>query len=91
MRFSKAKDLLELAIAMRVSHRGLSLADIRERYGCSLRTAHRMRDAVWDLFPLEECWCDGEGVKRWRVTASNVDLFVGGQNDAPRSNETSTA
>ena len=84
MSFQKAKSLLELAIAMRISRRGLSLTDIVNRYDCSLRTAHRMRDAVWDLFPLEEQRCDCEnGTKRWRVLASNVDLLMERTNNVP--------
>jgi predicted DNA-binding transcriptional regulator YafY len=79
MRFQKAKALLDLAIVMRLSHRGISIAEIQERYGCCRRTAQRMRDAVWDLFPLEESArgdISGEDCKRWRVTRSNVDLFI---------------
>jgi predicted DNA-binding transcriptional regulator YafY len=72
----KAKRLIGLAIAMRLSHRGLCLADIEERYQVSRRTAERMRDAVWDLFPLEEKKFFNENVKRWKVTKSNIDLFV---------------
>ena len=79
MRFTKAQLLLDLAIVMRLSHRGISLADIQERYGCCRRTAQRMKDAVWDTFPLEETdrgEISGEDCKRWKVTQSNVDLFI---------------
>ena len=79
MRFTKAQLLLDLAIVMRLSHRGISIADIQERYNCCRRTAMRMRDAVWDMFPLEETdrgEISGEDCKRWKVTQSNVDLFI---------------
>ena len=76
MCYDKAKRLIELAIAMRLSYRGLSLRDIQDRFSVSRRTAERMRDAVWDLFPLEEEKCFSENVKRWKIGKSNVDLFV---------------
>lgn len=81
MHNNKAKNLLELAIAMRLSHRGLSLGDIQERYQVSRRTAERMRDAVWDLFPLEEKRNFSENIKRWKITKSNIDLFIENQRD----------
>ena len=71
----KARRLIELSIAMRLSRRGLSLADIRFRYHVSRRTAERLRDAVWDMFPLEERKYFGEDVKRWKLEQCNVDLF----------------
>lgn len=76
MHYDKAKRLLELSIAMRLSRRGLSLKDIEDRFEVSRRTAERMRDAVWDLFPLEENKSFSENVKRWSIPKSNIDLFA---------------
>jgi predicted DNA-binding transcriptional regulator YafY len=85
MQYDKAKRLLDLAIAMRLSFRGLSLNDIQDRYDVSRRTAERMRNAVWDMFPLEEKKCFSENFKRWKVTQSNIDLFVAKTNQQPDS------
>ncbi len=80
MHYDKAKRILELAIAMRLSHCGLSLRDIQDRYQVSRRTAERMRDAVWDIFPLEERKGFSENVKRWKINKSNIDLFIAEHN-----------
>ncbi len=80
MHYDKAKRILELAIAMRLSHCGLSLRDIQDRYQVSRRTAERMRDAVWDIFPLEERKGFSENVKRWKINKSNIDLFLAEHN-----------
>jgi predicted DNA-binding protein (UPF0251 family) len=45
MRLDRAKRIIDLAIAMRVSYRGLSLNDIAERYEVHRRTAQRLRDS----------------------------------------------
>ena len=76
MRHQGTRRIIDLAIAMRVSHRGLSLDEIAERYEVHKRTAMRMRDVVWDLFPLEERKCDGERCTRWKLDQCNVDLFI---------------
>ena len=77
MRHQGTRRIIDLAIAMRVSHRGLSLDEIADRYEVCKRTAMRMRDTVWDLFPLEERKCDGERFFRWKLDRCNVDLFIG--------------
>jgi len=71
----KAQRLLDLCIVMRLSHRGLSIGEIQSRYDISRRTAERLRDAVWDMSPLEERKCFGEDVKRWKLEQCNIDLF----------------
>ena len=76
MRHQGTRRIIDLAIAMRVSHRGLSLDEIADRYEVCKRTAMRMRDTVWDLFPLEERKCDGERFFRWKLDRCNVDLFI---------------
>ena len=77
MRHQQTRRIIDLAIAMRISHRGLSLDEIADRYEVHKRTAMRMRDVVWDLFPLEERKCDGERFFRWKLDRCNVDLFIG--------------
>ena len=76
MRLEQAKRIIDLAIAMRVSYRGLSLDEIAERYVVHKRTAQRLRDAVYDLFPLEERKCDGERFYRWKLDQCNIDFFI---------------
>ena len=76
MRHQGTRRIIDLAIRMRISHRGLSLDEIADHYEVHKRTAMRMRDVVWDLFPLEERKCDGERCTRWKLDQCNVDLFI---------------
>ena len=54
MRYERLSGLLRLAIWLQGSHGGVTLADIREEFSVSRRTAERMRDAVRATFgPLD--------------------------------------
>src|SRR5262249_54216849 len=46
VRYAKAETVLRLALDMQGTREGLTLEDIRDRYGVSRRTAERMRDAA---------------------------------------------
>ena len=50
MSFSKAQDLIELAIKANTRHGGVTLEEIRERFAISRRTAQRMVQALQDTF-----------------------------------------
>jgi len=67
MRYEKAETLLRLVLDLQGTGGGLTLADIRERYSVSRRTAERLREAIERLFPQIEEACPGEIPKRWRL------------------------
>jgi predicted DNA-binding transcriptional regulator YafY len=66
-RLDKTLEILRLVLEMQSTARGLSLADIQERFEVSRRTAERMRDAVRVLFPTLEEHTDEEQVKRFKL------------------------
>ena len=51
MRHEKAALLLDLARRLASSAEGLTLDEMAEAVDVGRRTAERMRDAIWDLFP----------------------------------------
>lgn len=51
MRHEKAGSVIELARRLAASAEGLTLDEMAEAMGVGRRTAERMRDAVWALFP----------------------------------------
>lgn len=66
-RYSRAADILELALELQASHAGLTLDEIAERRGTSRRTAARLRDAVERLFPDLRAETGPDKKKRWRI------------------------
>lgn len=76
MRFEKAVNLLELAQDMQLSHIGVSLQDIQDKFGVSKRTAQRMREAVIQAFPQAEEAPTDENFKRWRIPAGTLNRLV---------------
>ena len=77
VRFEKLENLVRVALDMRGSAEGLSLADIERDYGVSRRTAERMRDAVERAFPQMEQANPGEVPKRWRIRADVLGNMIG--------------
>lgn len=76
MRFSKADNVLQLAMEMQAARSGLSLQDIQQRFGISRRTAMRMRDAVTRNFPTMEEVDTDERTKRWRIPPGALNRLV---------------
>ena len=74
MRHEKAALLLDLARRLASSAEGLTLDEMAEAAGVGRRTAERMRDAIWDLFPQLEEVPDGP-TKRFRITGGLGGLF----------------
>ena len=74
MRHEKAGALIELARALAASAEGLTLDEMAEVAGCGRRTAERMRDALWEVFPQMEALSDGP-TKRFRIPGG-LDSFV---------------
>src|SRR5580704_8388408 len=66
MRHEKAALLLDLARRLAASAEGLTLDEMAQASGVGRRTAERMRDAIWDLFPQMEELPDG-AAKRFRI------------------------
>ncbi len=76
MAFTKAADLLHLAL-LAVSHRyGITLDDVAARFGCSIRTARRMLRALEDVFPDVAAGVDEDGRKRWRLARGPLDHLM---------------
>ncbi len=76
MRYEKADNLLQLALEMQAARGGLSLADIERKFGCSRRTAMRMRDAFLRNFPQAEEIASDERIKRWRLPPGVLDRLI---------------
>ena len=81
MRHDKAKMLLELARRCAASAEGLTLDEMARFIGADRRTAERMRDALYDLFPQMEVVSD-HPFKRFRIPAG-LDGFM----QAPTADE----
>ncbi|PCI43731.1 MAG: WYL domain-containing protein [Alphaproteobacteria bacterium] len=76
MRFTKAENLLRLAIWFQSSYVGVGLQDIQEEFDVGRRTAERMRDAVSRLLPdLLEVQSEGTK-KRWKIPKSKSLLPI---------------
>ncbi len=76
MRYEKADKLLQLAMDMQAARTGLSLGDIQEKYGVKRRTAQRMRDAIFRVFPHADEVKSGERTKRWRIPNGVMDQLI---------------
>lgn len=64
MSFAKAQELIQLA-CLASRRRGVSLAEIREEFGCVHRTAQRMTVALEAAFPATEQRPDEDRRMRW--------------------------
>jgi predicted DNA-binding transcriptional regulator YafY len=74
MRHEKGTRLLELARLLASSAEGLTLDEMAARLGVGRRTAERMRNAVWDMFPAMEELEEGRS-KRFRIPSGLDGLF----------------
>jgi len=74
MRHDKAATLIELARRLAGSAEGLTLDEMAEAAGADRRTAERMRDALWRLFPQMTETLDGKS-KRFRIPGG-LDGFM---------------
>lgn len=76
MSFSKAQDLIELAIMANTRHGGVTLEEIRERFGISHRTAQRMVQALLDTFEGVEELTRPDRRHAWRLRAPVVAALL---------------
>jgi len=74
MRHEKGARLLELARLLASSAEGLTLDEMADRLDVGRRTAERMRDAVWEMFPQMEA-VDDPPTRRFRIPAGLDGLF----------------
>jgi predicted DNA-binding transcriptional regulator YafY len=74
MRHEKAGGLLQLARALAATAEGLTLEEMAAEAGVGRRTAERMRDALWTLFPQMEEVADPP-TKRFRIPHGLDGLF----------------
>jgi predicted DNA-binding transcriptional regulator YafY len=74
MRHEKAEILLRLARSLAASAEGLTLEEMAQEAGVGRRTAERMRDAIWALFPQMEEVPDPP-TKRFRIPQGLDGLY----------------
>jgi predicted DNA-binding transcriptional regulator YafY len=74
MRHEKGARLLELARLLASTAEGLTLDEMAERLHVGRRTAERMRDAVWEVFPQLEV-VEEPPTRRFRIPAGLDGLF----------------
>jgi len=76
MRQENAVQILRLALAMRGSAVGITLDDIRAMFGVTERTAHRLRNAVVELFPQAESSLGPDRRRYWRLPRGTVERLL---------------
>lgn len=76
MRYETAQQVMRLALAMRGSASGLCLDDIMEMFEVTERTAHRLRDAVVEIFPEAIATLGPDRRRYWRLPPATVDRLV---------------
>jgi predicted DNA-binding transcriptional regulator YafY len=75
MRYDKTTKVLELAKALAGSAEGLTLDEMAQLLGVGRRTAERMRDAVWVVFPQMETVEDPPR-RRFRIPSGLDSVFL---------------
>jgi predicted DNA-binding transcriptional regulator YafY len=77
MSFEKAQRLIEVATFVASHRMGVTIDDVRGRYGSSKRTAQRLLHTLELQFPDAECGFDEDGRKRWKLrTGALRDLLT---------------
>lgn len=76
MRQENALQILRLAMAMRGSTVGITLDDICTMFGVTERTAHRLRNAVVELFPQVESRVGDDRKRYWRLPKGTAERLV---------------
>ena len=76
MRHERLTQLVDLALELQASRRGLTLAEVQARLGVSRRTAERQLQALDQAFGVVEDLDDDSRRKRWRVPAPALRQLV---------------
>ena len=73
----KTEQIIELAMMFQNSFSGLCIDDIQEHFGCSRRSAERMKTVLFDLFPdkIEPVNRD-EKKKYWRFIKGTMNTLI---------------
>ncbi|MBW0157612.1 helix-turn-helix transcriptional regulator [Sedimentimonas flavescens] len=69
MSYSKASDLIELAMMASARHAGVTLVEIMDRFNIEKRTAQRMTDALASVFPNVELRVLPDRRHAWKLLA----------------------
>ena len=76
MRYERLTQVLDLALELQASRRGLTLADVQERFGLSRRTAERHLQALEMVFGWMETVDSDDRRKHWRMRAPSLRQLV---------------
>ena len=76
-RLNKTEEIIELATMFQNSYYGLCIDDIKEHFECSRRSAERMKDLLFNLFPdkVEEV-PSNDKKKRWRFVKGTMNYLI---------------
>ena len=76
-RLRKAEEIIELAMMFQNSFRGLCISDIQEHFECSRRSAERMKNLLFEMFPekIEEVESN-DRKKRWRFVKGTMNSLI---------------
>lgn len=76
-RLNKTEQIIELATMFQNTYYGLCIDDIKNHFECSRRSAERMRDLLFELFPdkVEEVRSDDKK-KRWRFVKGTMNYLI---------------
>ena len=72
MRYERLTDIVKLTLMLQGRADGMSLPDIMDEFRVSRRTAERMRDAAFSVFPQLEELTNLGSHKRWRLPATTL-------------------
>ena len=72
MRYERLTDIVKLTLMLQGRADGISLPDIMDEFRVSRRTAERMRDAAFTVFPQLEELTNLGSHKRWRLTTTTL-------------------
>ncbi|MBQ4084321.1 MAG: hypothetical protein IJC30_01525 [Alphaproteobacteria bacterium] len=76
MSYKKTENLMDLAIWMQSSRKGIGLMDIMKRFKVSRRTAERMRDLILERFHQTQEVDIGDHKKRWRIPSETLSEMI---------------
>lgn len=75
-RYSRAADILDIAIYMQSKPQGVTINEIMERYNISRRTAERMRDSLITIFPQIDEITTQDNQKHWGFKNYSIDTMI---------------
>ena len=76
-RLNKTEEIIELATMFQNTYYGLCIDDIKDHFECSRRSAERMKDLLFNLFPdkVEEV-PSNDKKKRWRFVKGTMNYLI---------------